>query len=146
MKELRYGDLNHISQLATEERSNKIHCRIAEGLSHVSSNIQRHGGEQFQGMYSLARGLEIAFAAGAAHYSGWVLGALHCRPLFVLAAALGLLALLVLANLAIAINQEKDWQRKSKLEDRLGCSWLPASLAVGWTVGFAHQVNVAQCA
>ena len=102
--------------------------------------------EQFQGMYSLARGFVIAFSAGAAYYSGWVLGAVHCRPLFFLAAALGLLSLLALANLAIAINQEKKWERKKKLEYRFGCTWLLASLAAGWTAGFIYNVSAGQCA
>jgi hypothetical protein len=102
--------------------------------------------EQFQGMYSLARGFVIAFSAGTAYYSGWVLGAVHCRPLFFLAAALGLLSLLALANLAIAINQEKDWRRKSKLEYRFGCTWLLASLAAGCAAGFIYNVSAGQCA
>jgi hypothetical protein len=102
--------------------------------------------EQFQGMYSLARGFVIAFSAGAAYYSGWVLGGVRCRPLFFLAAALGLLSLLVLANLALAINQEKDWQRKARLEYRFGCTWLLASLAAGWIAGFIYNVSASQCA
>ena len=102
--------------------------------------------EQFQGMYSLARGLVIAFAAGSAYYSGWVLGAVRCRALLVLAATLGLLSLLILVNLAIAINREKDWVRKSKLEYRFACTWLLASLAAGWVAGFICKVSVGQCA
>jgi hypothetical protein len=102
--------------------------------------------EQFQGMYSLARGFVVAFSAGAAYYSGWVLGAVHCRPLFFFAVALGLLSLLALANLAIAINQEKNFERKKNLEYLFGCTWLLASLAAGWTAGFIYNVSAAQCA
>lgn len=102
--------------------------------------------EQFQGMYSLARGLVIAFAVGAAYYSGWVLGAVRCHLLLVLAIALGLLSLLALVNLAIAINQEKDRERKSNLEYLFGCTWLLASFAAGWTAGFVYKVSAVQCA
>lgn len=102
--------------------------------------------EQFQGMYSLARGFVIAFSAGAAYYSGWVLGAIHCRPLFFLAAALGLLSLLVLANLAIAINWETEGKRKKKLESCFGFTWLLATFAAGWTAGIIYNVSAGESA
>lgn len=109
--------------------------------------------EQFQGMYSLTRGLVVAFSTGAFYYAGWVLSTLHCRLLPAVAATLALLSLLTLAHLAIAIKQElaivikkeEDRKRKSHLERYFGYAWLVTSFMAGWNAGFVYKVNARQC-
>jgi hypothetical protein len=102
--------------------------------------------EQFEGMYSLSRGLLVAFSTGAAYYSGWVLGAVHCGHLFLLAVVIGLLSLVVLLYLIIAIKQAEDRKRRMPLEHRFGWTCLLAFLAAGWIAGFVYKISPGQCA
>lgn len=77
--------------------------------------------EQFEGMYSLARGLAVAFAVAVAYYLGWVLSTLRwpfCRQTM---AALALLSVLVMLNVAIRLWSE-DNQEHQRKEDRKNLS------------------------
>jgi hypothetical protein len=52
-------------------------------------------GEQFEGMYSLMRGLSLAFLLGAAHFAGWYLSFVDCLRAWVAPGLLGALAVAI---------------------------------------------------
>lgn len=72
--------------------------------------------EQFQGMYSLARGLVVAFAISVAYYLGWVLSTLRWQRLVVGANVLVFVCLFLAINIAILLWSEQDHEGQRKEE------------------------------
>lgn len=89
--------------------------------------------EQFEGMYSLTRGLAAAFGIAAAYYAGWALSACSCWPVFgaLLVAAIGLL---------LAINTSVALLAESSHETELLCALglLLVACSAGYGLGVRY--------
>ena len=101
--------------------------------------------EQFQGMYSLARGVTIALWVATAFYSGWVLSVVRWVPLFFFALACGFFWLAVLVNKAISVTRETNRAIRLHLEHFFGCLMLVLFLNGGWILGFVYKVDTRSC-
>ncbi|MGC2476656.1 MAG: hypothetical protein WA485_20145 [Candidatus Sulfotelmatobacter sp.] len=101
--------------------------------------------EQFEGMYSLARGLVMALWVATAFYSGWVLSVIRWIPLFFFALTVDFVCLLILVNTAISLSRETDRTRRPPLERRFGLIFLLFFLSGGWILGFRYKVETRSC-
>ncbi len=72
--------------------------------------------EQFQAMYSLTRGLTVAFAVGTSYYLGWALSPLRWPFSRQILVALLFLSVLVMLNLAIRLWFENNREQQQKEE------------------------------
>lgn len=97
--------------------------------------------EQFQGMYSLARGLVVTLWVGTVYYFGWVVSGLHWPPLFAVAVILDFLLLLALVNEAISILHEEDRKQKQRLELYFGLTFLSMFFVSGLALGCYCNTN-----
>ena len=92
--------------------------------------------EQFEGMYSLTRGLASAFGIAAAYYAGWALSACSCWPVFgaLLVAAIGLL---------LAINTSALLLAESSHEAELFCAMglLLVAASAGYGLAIRNQAT-----
>jgi len=106
----------------------------------ILGNVEGYA-EQFQGMYSLARGLTVAFAVGAAYYLGWVLSTVRWFPMFDTALALSFVSLLISVNLSILILREQDRKKKQSFDNYLSLSILFVFFACGYVVAFRYDLG-----
>lgn len=68
--------------------------------------------EQFEGMYSLARGLVVVLSVATSYYLGWLISVLDRVPLGMSAVVLAFVALAFLLNSAVRLWCDEDQQRK----------------------------------
>lgn len=101
--------------------------------------------EQFQGMYSLARGLVVAFAVGTVYYFGWILSRFEFRGVHLVVVGYNFLCLLALVNLVMRIMWAENREEKRKRERRFAVAFLLLFLGVGWMVGLQYRLDAREC-
>jgi hypothetical protein len=100
--------------------------------------------EQFEGMYTLARGLAAALAVACVNYLGWSLSMLHRGWLDCVVIVVITITLLAAANFTAHLLR-KDLGRNTLRLDRLSAlALLLAALALGYGMGRHHDVTPAQ--
>ena len=114
--------------------------------------------EQFQGMYSLTRGLLAALAIGTVYFGGWALSAFRIGLSFAIALVLFFLALAATVNLGCVrlrgIDGPKDTpeqrqilrQQKMRLERAYAASLLALFCSGGYLLGLGHEMHAGECA
>jgi hypothetical protein len=114
--------------------------------------------EQFQGMYSLARGLLAALAIGTVYFAGWVFSAFRIGLSFSIALGFVFLAMAVTVNVGCVrlrgIDGPKDTpeqrellrQQKMTLERYYVASLLALFCSGGYLLGLGHEIHAGECA
>jgi hypothetical protein len=97
--------------------------------------------EQFQGMYSLTRGLVLTLWVGTAYYFGWVVSGLRWPPMFAVAIILNFLLLLLLLNEEILILREEDRKQKQRFEFYFALTFLSMFFASGLALGCYYNIS-----
>jgi hypothetical protein len=97
--------------------------------------------EQFQGMYSVTRGLFAVFALACAYWLGWSVAAARNSWTVRIAIIVLALAVLVLINVSIASGKISDRDVKHKVELAYASGLLIVFLAVGYLAGSHSKVT-----
>ena len=97
-------------------------------------------GEQFEGLYTLMRGLSAAFALGAANFCGWSLSLLHGKVLDCVVIVVITVSLLAAAN----INVRKDISLS--LEKWSAFLLILTSMGLGYGMGRHNEVSILKSA
>jgi hypothetical protein len=101
--------------------------------------------EQFEGMYTLARGLAAALAVACVNYLGWSLSILHRDWLDCVVIVVITVTLLAAANFTAHVLRKDLGTNTVGWLDRLSAlSLLLAALALGYGMGRHHDVTPAQ--
>jgi hypothetical protein len=98
--------------------------------------------EQFQGMYTLTRGLFSVFAIACAYWLGWAIAAVRNR--YVMNGAIVLLASAILALLDILVVRERisNADTKHKVEIAYALGLLIVFLAFGYLAGIPNHLTL----
>jgi hypothetical protein len=102
-----------IDVAAGQDANRAIAARRQDAYKLCRQIVNAGGGyaQQFQGLYSLMRGLAVGFWLGALHTVGWALAAWRSAPLTVFAQTLATVA--ILAMVALAVNGVRPFFRLS---------------------------------
>ena len=103
--------------------------------------------EQFEGLYTLARGLAAGLTIGCVNYIGWSISVVHEWLLDSVAIVVLVLSLLAADNFAAQIlrkDLEKNYKVQKWLELLSALALLLAALSVGYGMGRRYEITAAQ--
>lgn len=102
--------------------------------------------EQFEGMYSLMRGLAAAFFLGSIYLVGWAGSFFNNRCLRMLAGSLAGIGILVSIAITLAVLSRKWKKNIVTLERMVSTGVVLTLLAFGYFVGIMHISSGSQAA